>query len=357
MTPVTALKATIPLAFFGYAVFANISLLVDETVTFNPAAKGALNGKVTQEIDTVYREQLPHKDPAVGLIGAARYVLLDEGRSGVVVGRNGTLFTSEEFRTDENNTYALAVARIKEVADQLEQQGIKLIVAPLPAKVDLLREHSPDAAQAELQETAYHQFLADLGLLSIQAVDTRAVLASLEQPFLQTDTHWTPDGAAAVAKQVADSGSLDLGDEEFTVNSLENITFTGDLVTYVTTEAFAPIVGLATENVTPYNAIKQVGETDVVDIFGSSSDGSPILDLVGTSYSANPNWSFAEALKLATRRDVINHAEEGQGPFAPMLSYLDQIDPFESATEVVWEIPVRYLTDPKMVAKTPEGKA
>ncbi len=44
--------------------------------------------------------------------------------------------------------------------------------------------------------------------------------------------------------------------------------------------------------------------------------------LIGTSYSANPNWNFVGALKEALRSDVVNYAEDGHGPILPMLTYL-----------------------------------
>ena len=52
---------------------------------------------------------------------------------------------------------------------------------------------------------------------------------------------------------------------------------------------------------------------------------------------------------------VINHAQEGQGPFAPMEAYLDQLDPLALPETVIWEIPVRYLTDLDLMVAKGEG--
>ena len=60
-----ALKLTIPAAFFGYAAFANYSLLTSDVE--GPKWAGLWSGEVTQEIDTIYRANLPHRDPAVGI--------------------------------------------------------------------------------------------------------------------------------------------------------------------------------------------------------------------------------------------------------------------------------------------------
>jgi len=78
------------------------------------------------------------------------------------------------------------------------------------------------------------------------------------------------------------------------------------------------------------------------DLFGDSAQ--PQVALVGTSYSANPRWNFAGALKQALSADVINYAKEGKGPLEPMLELL-QDEGFKKAPAklLVWEFPERYL--------------
>ena len=177
----------------------------------------------------------------------------------------------------------------------------------------------------------------------------------LDAPFLATDTHWTVEGARAVAAAVAADtqvAALAPSETAYVAEPEAAKTFAGDLVSYVTSDALAPHVGLAPETVTPYRAVAAVegdGAAAVLDLFGDT--GGDAADLVGTSYSANPDWSFAEALKIEMARDVINHATEGQGPFAPMAAYLDRLDPAAPPALVLWEIPVRYLTDPEAVGE------
>jgi alginate O-acetyltransferase complex protein AlgJ len=80
------------------------------------------------------------------------------------------------------------------------------------------------------------------------------------------------------------------------------------------------------------------------DLFGA---GGADVVLVGTSYSANADWSFVEVLKTALGRDVLNYAEQGQGPARPMLAYLASPDVQDAPPQVViWEFPIRYLADP-----------
>uniref|UniRef100_A0A2A3JQQ4 AlgX/AlgJ SGNH hydrolase-like domain-containing protein n=1 Tax=Alloyangia mangrovi TaxID=1779329 RepID=A0A2A3JQQ4_9RHOB len=138
------------------------------------------------------------------------------------------------------------------------------------------------------------------------------------------------------------------GSAQFTQVPGAEVRFTGDLVSYVTSGELAPLVGLSAERVTPYEAVSiPSGQEAALDLFGEAGAGE-VVDLVGTSYSANPNWSFAEALKLELGRDVINYATEGQGPFVPMRDYLQKRAPETAATTVLWEIPLRYLLDPEL---------
>ncbi|GIT91566.1 alginate O-acetyltransferase [Jannaschia pagri] len=345
MTPTVALKLLVPLAFFGYAAVANISLVMTDTPL--PGSDGVLRGAVTAEIDTLYRDNLPHKEPAIGIVGAVRYLALGEGRSGVVVGRDGHLFTAEEFRAPNPDTYAIALTQIEETAARLSALDVDLVLAPLPAKADVLRDQLATAGPSNQQEDLYRAFLGDLKDRGIAAVDTRPALVGHADPFLATDTHWTPDGARAVADHIATSGTVAMGSDSFVIEQAATRSITGDLVSYVTSDALARHVGLPPEAVVPYTAtLASEDDGALLDLFGDAGGGT---DLVGTSYSANPDWSFAEALKLALGRDVVNHAEEGRGPFAPMVAYLDRLDPAAPPETVLWELPVRYLTDPTLL--------
>jgi alginate O-acetyltransferase complex protein AlgJ len=80
--------------------------------------------------------------------------------------------------------------------------------------------------------------------------------------------------------------------------------------------------------------------------------------LVGTSYSQDERWGFADALKVALGADVLNVAARGEGPFAPMRAYLEGETVVDVPPElVVWEIPERYLTIPLEAQAHPPAKA
>lgn len=344
------IKLTVPIVFFGYAVFANVMLLNEDigSVEFDQF----LNGGVTEEVDELYRSNLPHQEAAVGLIGAARYLVLNEGRSGVVVGLDGWLFSSEEFR---DQSQALAVLPetlqwITEVQSELNAKGAELVIVPIPAKIEIAQDYLSDASQAEQIVEVYDAFLEGSGDAGLKVVDTRSALFDVAPAFFSTDTHWTIQGAEAVAEAVSASGFIPLGDETFAEVPQAAVTFSGDLVSFVTTEDLAPAIGLGTEQIVPVTADGNLPDNDLeggLDLFGTST---PIpVALVGTSYSANTDWSFAELLKIALSQDVLNYAKEGQGPVIPMQDYLADLTVDDVPAVVIWEFPIRYLTDPDLM--------
>lgn len=344
-----AIKLMLPVSFFGYAVFANVMLMTSDVD--RPDIDGVLKGEFTQEVDTLYRANLPHREPAVGIVGAARYALLNEGRDGVVAGDKGWLFTKEEYRPLDPDAQLTSDALdwIASVDAQLAQMGSALVVVPVPAKVDVDRAYAGASDTAGESAAAYAWFMAALAQRDIVTVDSRPALLDTPDAFFQTDTHWTDLGASATADVIAASGVIAPGDTAFAREEQTPVTFIGDLVSFVTSDGLAPSVGLAPETVTPYLA--QPAADDLsgggLDLFGNS--GPVPLVLVGTSYSANENWSFVEALKLSLEHDVLNYAREGMGPVAPMDLFLDQIDRDAPPPVVIWEFPVRYLTDPTLL--------
>ena len=342
-----ASRFMLPVAFFGYAAVVNLGYVRFPGQDDFPADVDVLRGGLTATLDSVYRQSLPHRDPAIGAIGALRYLAVGEGRKGVVTGSDGWLFTAEEVRplTQDLDQSLAGIARIR---DQLKLAGARLVIVPVPGKIDVHVAHS-DPATAQVIATLYDGFLTGLRDRDIAVLDSRAALrvdAARDAAFFRTDTHWTPRGAENVARALAASGLVPQGDTDFAIQTGPEARFVGDLVSYVTSDSLAPSLGLTPETATPYLVTPAAAE-DGLDIFAGTASGATLL--IGTSYSANPTFSFAEALKLALRRDVLNLAEEGHGPARPMLDYFASPGFRDAPPElVIWEFPVRYLTDPAL---------
>lgn len=344
----------LPSAFFGYALYANSALL---TSAASPAAQASeakdlslsyvIDGGATRDLDTLYKNELPHREASVGLFGNARYALLGAGRKGVIVGEEGWFFTAEEFKGVPTKDIDDAANRIAEVRKNLEARGIKLVVAPLPAKSDLYAEEVPSLVRSSAMADAYRDFSVALLQRGITVADTRAALLTAKpfgEVFLKSDTHWSPAGAKAAAEAIQSSlqkSGIVLQPQELTAQWQTPVSIWGDLTKFVTSPDYAPSVGLAPESVPIYRTSVNA-EASGTDIFGDDTT-VPVM-LVGTSYSANETWSFADFLRQSLRADVVNVAKEGLGPGVPMMDLLAGTALDESTpTVVVWEFPVRYL--------------
>lgn len=342
----------LPVLFLGYAVVANYEFVtgLGRDISEMPKSVSAyLSGEAATQIDSYYKKIMPHRVPSIDVMGAARYAIFREGRSGVVVGNDGWLFSREEFAAplDRTSDLAEAATGLTQIRDELAAQGINLVVVPLPAKADVYREHLSNAAIPDDLVALYDDFTAVLDQQGIRYVDTRQPLLAAKtegQLFLTTDTHWTPFGAGIVAAAVGDAlGQTAPG--AYTISAKPAAEREGDLSKFIVTGGLAPLVGLGPESVTPYEATTSA-DASPGDIFGPSSIP---YTLSGTSYSANELWSFSESLKAALGADVLNMAEEGKGPISPMRTLLASDTLKDSPPEtVIWEFPIRYLGQPEL---------
>lgn len=346
-----AARLALPTLFFGYAILANLSLATGPHPAMVLPDNGLLSGGLTRDLDGIYKKDLPHRGLSFGLIGAARYALLGEARQGVVVGQDGWLFSTEEVRSLPSDAKLAGIVKtVLGIRAQLLLGGTDLVVVPLPAKIDIYRDISPDVAFGKALESLHARFSAQLTSRGAVVVDARsALLNPVEPAFFATDTHWTPHGAALVATAISASGTIMPGLLAYDRTEEAPKALTGDLVSFVTIPTMAPRVGLPSESVI---SVVQTPIDAESDIFGAVVQD---IVLVGTSYSANPDWGFADALMVALGRDVVSVAEQGLGPLQPMRDYLASPEYRDGAPAVViWEIPIRYLTDP---ALWPDGAA
>ena len=352
------------LGIWSLRSFANFSTSAETTV---------LDGKWTKAAETHYDDEFPIKRLGTNLWAALDYKLFNEGRPGVVLGKDQWLFTDEEFDAVVNGEQNEAdnLALIRGVRDALEAKGSKLVLAIVPAKTRLYPEHIGDNKPASLHVDLYQQFHAEVAKAGIVAPDLLAPLQAAKQQgqvFLRTDTHWTPMGAEVAAQQlgvtIAAKAPLEGEPEQFVTQAVDTAPYKGDLTT------FLPLDPLFS-NMLPKPDELQKRSTDLVEGAAAGGDDALFADsdvpvgLVGTSYSANPNWNFVGALKQALRSDVVNYAEDGHGPILPMLKYL-QTDAFKNSAPqvVIWEFPERYLPahndlgefDPQWIAELKKSR-
>jgi alginate O-acetyltransferase complex protein AlgJ len=311
-----------------------------------------LNGKLALAIEKHYDKGFPLKEFGTNAWAALEYGLFGEGRPGVVVGREGWLFTDEEFKPAKqasqlDDNWKL----IAGVQKELQRRGIELQLVLLPAKARLYPEYfagqrRPSAQQQEL----YAQAQERMRLLGLQGPDLLTALQGGKdqgQVFLRTDTHWTPYGAEVVARAVAEqlrrSAQWQRGELDYQTQVTGRATHKGDLLSYLPLDPYFADLQPPHEELEQRRTERHEGG-EGGDLFG---DSTPQVALVGTSYSANPKWNFLGALRQALGADLYNYAENGHGPLVPMLRLLAKGEEETRGIQLVlWEVPERYLTMP-----------
>ena len=266
-----------------------------------PAQPSVLDGGLAKSIERHYDENFPLKQAGINLWAAVEYLAFGEGRSGLVIGEDGWLYSDEEFDpvVDGQRQLRDNLALIRGVQRQLQERDIQLLLAIVPAKTRLYPEHTGSHRPSALQRSLYPRFHRAVRNAGIAAPDLLAPLqaAKDEAPmFLRTDTHWTPEGAdvtaTALSEVVRSAMQLRGEPQQFVTETVATRTHQGDLT------RFLPLAPLF-ESLMPQADRLQQRETHAAegggdDLFGDSD--LPVT-LVGTSYSANPAWNFAGALR------------------------------------------------------------
>lgn len=317
-----------------------------------PANVSLLDGSLAKVVETHYEAQFPLKRPGTNLWAALDYSVFDEGRPGVMLGRHDWLFSDEEFKPVAHGMQHIEtnLRLIRGVQQRLHRHGVKLLLAIIPAKARLYPEHLGEERPGRQQRALYRRLHDAVQRSGILAPD---LLASLQQEkardalFLRTDTHWTPYGAERVARHLARTvqcHALLTGEpQHFITEQAAGKPYLGDLV------RFLPLDPLFSGLLPPPDQLQPRRTHSLASGPGGDSAalfadiGIPVV-LVGTSYSAAPDWNFLGALRQALGSDILNYAENGQGPLLPMLKYL-QTDAFRDSPPqlVIWEFPERYL--------------
>ncbi|MBD9416653.1 alginate O-acetyltransferase [Pseudomonas sp. PDM16] len=328
-----------------------------------------LNGKLTHAIEKHYDKGFPVKELGTNAWAALEYGLFGEGRPGVVIGRDGWLFTSEEFKPAiKPNQVEDNWKLISGVRDELQRRGIQLQVVLLPAKARLYPEFVAEQRPVAQQQALYDQARERLDQLGLQGADLFDVLEDGKSQglvFLRTDTHWTPLGAELAARAVAEDllqrKLWQQGELSYDTRKVGSETHKGDLLSYLPLDPYFAAMQPAKEPLEK-RLTEQSGEGGGDDLFG---DSAPQVALVGTSYSANPKWNFVGALRQALGSDLYNYAEDGHGPLVPMLRLLAKgEEETRDLKLVLWEVPERYLTlssdlsefDPQWLAQLGSGQ-
>lgn len=325
----------------------------------SPSFGDLVTGKTAKAFETSFADKAPAYDASRTLWGVVEYTIFHAGRSGVVLGRDGWLFSSEEFTWDKDATAKTEsnLAYVHSVQDTLNEKNIPLLVALIPAKSRVFESHLGTARPPQARQNLYQHIIDDLPAHNIVTLDLLPTLQKNQASFLRTDTHWTPEGAKIAAAEIATathrlaaSRAVTLPKTIFKTDVAKDTTaHSGDLLRYVPLGKYASL-GPTPDQLAAY-ATTSAAPTDA----GLFDDVTLPITLVGTSYSADARWHFADFLKQELSVDVLNAADAGLGPFTTMAAYLDSTTFRDTPPRlIIWEIPERYFPISQPVT-TPKG--
>lgn len=310
-------------------------------VFLNP--RMVLSGKAQASYEASFAAANPLRDLSVNIWGAVKYNIFEQASSGALIGENGWLFTDEELelKAEHRQNLMASVEEISAAEKQLHKRGIQLITVILPDKVRIYADKLPYQRSALLRDR-YADLQHALEARGVISIDVRRPLFTQRTTgdvFMRDDTHWSPLGASLVAKSIAAQVDKTLWRQtRISTVQTDTVDYDGDLLRYIPTGGFRAYIGPEQSRLKRYQTTVHSG----AGLFGQAAID---VVLLGTSFSARPEWHFEGFLKQALGADVLNLAQAGQGPFVPMRDFLssDMLAKYPPKL-VVWEIPERYTT-------------
>lgn len=308
--------------------------------------KTIINGRWAAAFEKSFEENMLIRDIADNIWGGLSFGLFETGKSNVVIGKNGWLFSKEEFDDipNANKNEARFIQIVKEVNAKLLQNDIAMTVVIIPSKIRIYPEYAGKARLPNYRYALYQNVVNQLQDYNISVIDLETAMMGSKnqgQLYLSQDTHWTPLGAKVAAKAIADAVDLTLLDKvNYQLQKNDNKSVEGDLKQYISTDYLRLWLRRFSETIPQFKLIESPN-TKSKNIF--DDEVIPVA-LIGTSYSAIADWQFENMLKYSLQADVVNMANEGQGPLAPMQKFLKNTDLKTTTLKlVIWEIPERFI--------------
>lgn len=325
---------------------------INQTKVFSLFVKGEL----LRRAERFYDKNLFFHDPSVKMWASLRFLLFDEGTSGVIIGNEGWLFTNQEYLVpvDLQTGVEEAIKKIVVIQNRLKQNGKRLVVLPIPLKADIYAEYaknSPDQRAIVL----YDNFTRKLQENGVDVTVLRASFMAEHKNrplFVSNDTHWSPAGAQLAAQELKKQYPQLLGNIEYQTVLAGEKDHRGDLLNYL---QFYPVLApdlFKNIRVPLYETFQPDQSVSEETLFGEQK--VPLI-LVGTSYSKTDFWNFSGFLREALQSDLVNFSLEAYGPFQSMeaLFCSDFIENPDIHT-VIWEFPLRTLLVEQMRVNAPK---
>lgn len=310
------------------------------------------DGELARKFEKAYDREFVLREPSIQWWANVQYGIFGEAHSGASIGDDGWMFTYEEFIHQDDLQAAVdeQVVMIESVQAELAEQGKRLIIVPVPMKLDIYAEHAGRPLSAPHFQL-YDHFVSALGERGVEHAPLREAFLGQKQDvllFLKRDTHWTPNGARLAAQRVAEQFPELVAEEAFVSTRTGEKPFRGDLMNYVRfSEWMAPEYHTA-ETIDVFETVRGEEASSEAALF---DEATPAIALVGSSYTRMDDWNFTGFLKEHLKSDIVPVAIESKGPVFAMQRFLESdLAKDAEVRTVLWEFPVRTL-----IARTAES--
>lgn len=291
---------------------------------------------------------------------AQRFMIeqLKNGNEKAIVGEDGWLFYMSDFnylinpgflRPERLKKRVLSHVQpdpVKAIVDfyrQLQKRNIELVLLPIPVK-PMLYGDKLGASVGLCQNHSWPEFQRRIAETGIKLVDVAPALAQMRangiEPYLMTDTHWTPEGMTAVAKLLA----KELGAKGDAVHKeVVQITALGDIAQMFKLTRPEEIFQMETVTLHPQK-FQPDGNARIL-LLGDSFTN--IYSLEAMNWGAHSGLAEQLMAELAEPIDVI--VRNDAGAYATRLFLANELkrgrDRVAGKDVVIYEFAIRELAD------------
>ncbi|MCJ8312797.1 MAG: hypothetical protein HRU38_03430 [Saccharospirillaceae bacterium] len=325
-----------------------MSLMSFKNIDLNGDLKdiGLLSNNYFSEFDKQFNEKNVMREKAIGLISLINYVVFNQGKKELVIGQDNWLFSSEEFNQSKDG-YGILFDNLESISmvnDVLEKKGIHLLLVPVPSKARVYKNKLLNKKPNVIHEDLFNQLLINSIKEDICIINTFETMQAMSfESFFKSDTHWTSNSTKKIAKEIVKQVKnkhpelLHKSNDHYELEYQRTVDVVGDL------SVFLPVPdSISSQWVEQTDVYVTYNTSGSLDLFSNNQTVNEVA-LVGTSYSANEIFNFKQFLKYYFKNDILDYSLVGQGPFKPMVNFIQDLDQHQDIKIVLWEIPERYL--------------
>ncbi len=286
---------------------------------------------------------------------------LKTGNEKVIIGQDKWLFFAGDYeyllncgfmQEDFQHKRALsgvqpdAVKAILDFHKQLQERGIRLIVLPVPSKPVIYADKlgAPDYPQQNPSFAAFKEALTNAGVEVVDLTEDFALMRrNSQEPYLRTDTHWTPEGMLlAAGKTAAAIKGVNFENKPLPVKK-QSITALGDIAVMLNLQDCEKFFPAETVAVSDYNC--PIDSNSEVLLLGDSFVN--IYSLAAMKWGEH--GGFAEALGYLLNSPVDCISRNDAGAFATRSLLANELkrgrDRLAGKKVVVYEFAMRELAN------------